>query len=61
VTVEAEGSGGAAGWQQRPGAGDRRRQEEAETEEAEAGEGKGGVTRAWEAERRENFGLIEFV
>ena len=21
----------------------------------------GGVTRAWEAERRENFGLIEFV
>ena len=43
--MEAEGSGGAAGWQQRPGAGDRRRQEEAETEEAEAGEGKGGLHR----------------
>jgi len=43
ATVEAAGSGSATGWQQRPGAGDRRRREEAETEEAD-GEGKGGVS-----------------
>ena len=47
ATVEAAGFGGVAGWQQKPGAGDRRRREEAKTEEAD-GEGKGGGSRVWE-------------
>ena len=57
VTVEATSSGGAAGWRQGSGAGDRRRREEAEKEEA-GGRGASRVPGSRGGRGKEMFGFI---